>query len=364
MGLSGRPDATGSLRAVTIPVDPAPPTEPVRCAAFHESLDVPPWGSAPSYEGFLFVEVPGPWPHDVTESGVLAEVVAAVSAGDGGAAGPVAMVVAPDGRRWRPQAVVPRDGASDVEVLAFDRPAGVAQPYRRRAWRVAPDAVVALCRAVLDAAWFGDVVVEGAALLDDAAGTELFVCTHGRRDTCCGASGTRLAETLAADAGLGARVRRTSHLGGHKFAPTVLSMPDGYSWAHVPADAGRSLGAGGKEVAAAHCRGTSALDHPAAQVLDVKVLGLFGAVWATSQRLATVTDVDDRTARVEIVCWVDGLWYLTAWGTAVVERLVPQPACAAEDPGTATAPVWRLTGFGIEGDTAPFPMPVLPTPAQ
>ena len=261
---------------------------------------------------------------------------------------------------------MPRPGAADVEVLAFDRPAGLAAPYRRRAWRVGPEQVVALCRAVLDAGCLGSVDVDGAVLQPEERRTELFVCTHGVRDRCCGSLGTRLATSMAGWAGGEALARRTSHLGGHKFAPTVLSMPDGYGWAHVPDEpsAWPSLGAAGAEVAAAHCRGTSAFDHPAAQVLDVEVFTLFGGVWATSERLAEVEDLGGDRYRVRIVCWVDGVWYLTAGGTVAVARRVPQPDCAAEDPGTATAPVWRLDDLAIEGDTAPWPMPERPVPAQ
>ena len=51
--------------------------------------------------------------------------------------------------------------------------------------------------------------------------TDVLVCTHGTRDTCCGSLGTRLWRDL--DAG-GATVRRTSHTGGHRFAPTAVTF--------------------------------------------------------------------------------------------------------------------------------------------
>ncbi len=80
---------------------------------------------------------------------------------------------------------------------------------------------------------------------------DLLVCTHGRRDTCCGARGTDLVRALAEDGPIGAgagagagsagplgrgagpRVRlwRTSHTGGHRFAPTALVLPPATLWA-------------------------------------------------------------------------------------------------------------------------------------
>ncbi|MFM7062848.1 MAG: sucrase ferredoxin [Actinomycetes bacterium] len=318
--------------------------EHVRCAPFHESLGVPPWGSTAAYEGFLFVEVPLPWPHDVTEAAPFA-----------GLSGKVApLVEAADGRRWRPQALVPRAGATDVEVLAFDRPAGPARPFRRRSWSAAPDAVPTLCRAVLDAGWDGAVQVEGAVTGPPVEGTELFVCTHGKRDTCCGSLGTRLFEALAGRPELAGSVRRTSHTGGHRFAPTVLSFPDGYAWAHVDTPyVGRQLGAGDGELARAHCRGSAGFDDPAAQVVDVEGFAALGAAWAVSVRTATVSPLGDETWAVSVESVLDDQVLAVVTATVRVDRVVPQPVCGAVSlaaAGTATAPVLAARDVTVSGE--------------
>ena len=325
---------------MTIPVaTTAEPTDHVRCAPFHESLGVAPWGSAAAYEGFLFVEVPLPWPHDVTESGLFADLVG----------GTAPKVVAPDGRRWRPQALVLGDPAAGVEVLAFDRPAGPARPFRRRAWTARPGRARALRRAVLDAGWDGEVLVDGAVPAPDVEGTELFVCTHGKRDTCCGSLGTRLFEALDARTELAGRVRRTSHTGGHRFAPTVLSFPDGYAWAHVDTPyLGRQLGAGAGELARVHCRGSAGFDEPAAQVVDVEGFAALGAAWAVSERTATVEPLGEDRWRVSVVSQLDGRVQAVVAATVAVERLVPQPACG-EGPGVATAPVFAVSDLSVDG---------------
>lgn len=60
------------------------------------------------------------------------------------------------------------------------------------------------------------------------------VCTHGKRDACCAKFGcafhARLAEALPGP------VWQTSHLGGHRFAPTLLQLPSGYNYGRVPLD--------------------------------------------------------------------------------------------------------------------------------
>lgn len=63
------------------------------------------------------------------------------------------------------------------------------------------------------------------------------VCTHGRRDACCAKWGLPLYRALQSQAG--EQVWQTTHLGGHRFAPTLAVFPHGvvYGWLS-PEDAG------------------------------------------------------------------------------------------------------------------------------
>ncbi|WP_181233744.1 sucrase ferredoxin [Enhygromyxa salina] len=65
---------------------------------------------------------------------------------------------------------------------------------------------------------------------DDLAALYL-VCTHGTRDRCCAKWGMSMFEALRAHAG--ERVWQCSHLGGHRFAPTFLTLPSGLLWGRV-----------------------------------------------------------------------------------------------------------------------------------
>ncbi len=51
----------------------------------------------------------------------------------------------------------------------------------------------------------------------------LLVCTNGRRDQCCATLGRPLSSELAAAAP--GRIWETSHLSGHRFAPTLVVLP-------------------------------------------------------------------------------------------------------------------------------------------
>ncbi len=54
------------------------------------------------------------------------------------------------------------------------------------------------------------------------------VCTHGTRDRCCAKWGMPLFEALCQRDPK--RVWQCSHLGGHRFAPNFLTLPDGLMW--------------------------------------------------------------------------------------------------------------------------------------
>lgn len=62
---------------------------------------------------------------------------------------------------------------------------------------------------------FGELSSEPAVL----------VCTHGRRDVCCARLGRPMAVLL--DQQLPGQVWETTHVGGDRFAPNVVSLPDG-----------------------------------------------------------------------------------------------------------------------------------------
>ena len=102
----------------------------------------------------------------------------------------------------------------------------------------------------------------------------LLVCANGRRDLCCARRGRAVAARCAARRP--GRVWESSHLGGHRFAPTALLLPTGQSLARVTPD----LAASALDAAASgrlalglgpwHDRGRLHLD-PGAQVADAAV---------------------------------------------------------------------------------------------
>ncbi len=69
----------------------------------------------------------------------------------------------------------------------------------------------------------------------------LLICGHSARDKCCGTKGVSLADE-ATEAGL--LVETVSHTAGHRFAPTLIDMPTGNSWAFVDLDLAKRIAKG------------------------------------------------------------------------------------------------------------------------
>ncbi len=61
--------------------------------------------------------------------------------------------------------------------------------------------------------------------------TVYFVCTHARRDICCSREGLPTWQRL--DSLSNGRAWQTTHLGGHRFAPNVLTFPTARSYGRV-----------------------------------------------------------------------------------------------------------------------------------
>jgi hypothetical protein len=168
------------------------------------------------------------------------------------------------------------------------------------------------------------------------------VCTNGRRDRCCAVYGRPLAAELAAsgDAEAG-DVWEITHLGGHRFAPTMLVLPYGYTYGRVDGRHAKDVleAARSGRIVLDGCRGRSAWDRPG-QAADLAVRALTGEDRAAA---VTVERTDEAPGGWTVrVAHADG----RAWRVAVA-RTVSQPprpeSCGAALGTPARAEVTGVT---------------------
>ncbi|NEA46471.1 sucrase ferredoxin [Streptomyces sp. SID10815] len=162
------------------------------------------------------------------------------------------------------------------------------------------------------------------------------VCTNGRRDRCCALLGRPLAAELAASGVRG--VWESTHLGGHRFSPTLLILPYGYAYgraeAHTVKEALRGVREG--RVVLDGCRGRTAWQRPAqaAELAVREATGEYRADALTVTR-ADALDADGGTPRWEVtVSHTDGhQWHVVvARGAALPPRPESCGAAVLGDP--------------------------------
>jgi hypothetical protein len=303
-----------------------------RCSPWTRAQGADPIGSALTCDIIVLIEMPPPWPRDVGEMPAFADL---------------------QGR-----------GLERTRLLAVRPPADEAGPGEQvpvTIWRRAESGRLAGTDHAVPAGRLADGV---ARLLEDpragargrAAPAEVLVCGHGARDGCCGRMGTRLALDVAGrwpEAGRwpGVRVRRCSHTGGHRFAPTGFTLPDGLAWGFL--DAGildAVVRRQGPPPLRGHYRGNTALD-PWGQVAERELFERFGWAWLDCRLTSWRTQIaPGRRSAVVEMAWRGPAGSGTATAEIDVVRDVPVLVCG-QPPEAAgkTAPDMALRSIRING---------------
>lgn len=154
-------------------------------------------------------------------------------------------------------------------------------------------------RLTLDAYTAGRPVDVGAA----EPGPLFGVCTNGRRDQCCAVLGRPIATSLAQR--FGSRINEISHLGGHRYAGTMIVLPTGYVYGFLDPERAAEVveQAMAGLVHPENLRGRAGLS-PAAQAADAWWRRQLGPAPMTAVRI-TGTQIDGVEAWVEAL--VDGV---------------------------------------------------------
>lgn len=302
----------------------------VRCAEWTKHIGCSPAGTALAVDAVAMIDLPLPWPKPVFEHARLAEW---------GLASEMELWCGRT-RVLARQRVQPADGELLADPLvAITLVARSHHSAERFEWQIEPRRVEQLFARLAQRAPGPRARAAGAEVAQ--RGTEIVVCTQGSHDVCCGAEGTRVADELEATSAH--RVHRVSHMTGHRFAPTAMTLPDGRMWAglsaaELAAIADREMSG---TQAAQHCRGWWGLPAGPAQVAELAVFAELGWELDSFDRAVDVTQTggDSWTAEVRATAPFAGA-APRAWRVEVERsREVPVIKCRAPDgqPAKSTA---------------------------
>ena len=252
------------------------PAEPALalCSVVSEQSGEDPAGSAWAIDRYFLVEVPLPWPYNMLESRHMPPGVRELI-----------QRLYEEGIYWGWIGIAPdpEDTVSGMTgVVDLRLPDAPFRAYTRTEY-LFPNA---------RAGELAEIMVrtpDDPALLPfrqatDPALRDLLVCTHGTVDVCCATFGYpiyKLLRHMASSADHPLRVWRCTHFGGHRFAATLLDLPEGRYWGRLQARDLAHLVR--RDVPAAQLRGSyrgwSALPHPSQQLAEAALLAHAGWAW-------------------------------------------------------------------------------------
>ncbi|MDQ1049148.1 sucrase ferredoxin [Streptomyces sp. V4I2] len=271
------------------------------CSTVSQELDEPISGTAATARTWLLLEQPGPWGAKALTSSHLDPALGrALEAAAKGTDVRVALIRRP-GRH--------ADSGTPTTRHVYAAHTLPGNAWLRSATTRDPRELLDLDFAALgtgDHSSF-DTALDGRPHTGEPLA---LVCTNGKRDRCCALLGRPLAAELAAS-GVGGTWEVT-HLGGHRFSPTLLVLPYGYAYGRAEAHAVKEILHSVQEgrIVVEGCRGNSAWERPgqAAELAVRSAMGEYAADALTVVRTegaaprweVTVAHADGRRWRVVV----------------------------------------------------------------
>ena len=269
------------------------PSDGRLCSLVSRANGEDPIGSVKPVESRLIVELPHPWQRDALGSRRLVEGLRPVIEGarDGGILDAFSAIL--------PDREYSRNG--HTRLLLLRKPSGPFATHEREEYLVPDGEVTAAAGELLEGSGLGRF---GRYRQETDHVRDILVCTHGGRDVCCGKFGYPVYDLLrrrhAASGKL--RVWRTSHIGGHRFAPTMIDYPEGRLWGHLEPWAAERVAARRGPVSnlGAFYRGWSGLRSPFEQAAEREIFAREGWAWTGYLKEGQVVASGDGRAEVRI----------------------------------------------------------------
>lgn len=244
------------------------------CSVVSASSGEDPIGSAWHSHRYILLELPLPWKYNTLESPNvppgLGELVQSL----------YARQIYPGLVGFAPDEAYSVHGMT--RVIDYTVPAPPFSGFEQREYLIPAAQVTGVLGESLAGGSTG--ALDAYAVRTSADQRDIFVCTHGAIDACCATYGYpiyKLLRHMADNPAQQLRVWRCTHFGGHRFAATLLDMPQGRYWGHLTAqDLGPIVRRDGDvELMRTRYRGWAALPYGGAQVAEGEAFRRGGWDW-------------------------------------------------------------------------------------
>ncbi|OUL33102.1 sucrase ferredoxin [Nostoc sp. T09] len=187
-------------------------------------------GSATNYETYILVECPPPWTTEAFNSKWVPNNLKMLVEEVKRAKLPIRFLLIANDQSHK---------VAKTTLLIYQKSKGLIQGYRKHEFKLANIENVA---AVIQKFLWGTIPEHEK---ETTITRDILVCTHGSHDKCCARYGNPFyfhAENTISHLGLeDVRIWKSSHFGGHRFAPTIIDLPEGRYYGLVEQDSFKSI---------------------------------------------------------------------------------------------------------------------------
>jgi hypothetical protein len=229
-------------------------------------------GSASGHQTYILIECRTPWEHEAFDSKYVPENLRQLGKEAIDSKMPVRfLLISSSGRD--------RQTTDSTKVIIYDKDTQpLAWGYKKQEFNVGSiENVAPVVRSYLA----GE---EPNCERETRQTQDILVCTHGSHDQCCARYGNPFyakAKAMVNELGLDeVRVWKSSHFGGHRFAPTAITFPDGRYYGGLDIESFQTIltRIGEIECLKKVYRGWGMLPSPM-QVLERELILLYGWDW-------------------------------------------------------------------------------------
>ena len=190
----------------------------------------------------------------------------------------------------------------ETTVIIYHQKPGISNGYRQQEFQL--ENIDKVATTIKQWLWQR----HGNSELEIPKKRDILICTHGSHDKCCARYGNPFYfHTKAAIGDLGldnVRIWRSSHFGGHRFAPTMIDMPEGRYYGNLSGELCKSIltRTGDIKCLQQVYRGWGILPKPV-QVLELELLLKYGWKWFNNKIAAKIINhnTENHTMQVSLI---------------------------------------------------------------
>lgn len=245
---------------------------------------------------YVLIECPRPWAANALDSPALPQDLQRYLRDYPQTHGPI-----------RPLLICNRETTENkIRVMIFRQPSGFARQYQAREFQVESlEAVLPRLQAQLspEADWSGGG--DRLAGQRDPRRRDILVCTHGRHDRCCARYGKpfyrQVCDRVAALNLPQVAVWEVSHIGCHRFAPTLIDLPSARYYGRLTLESFTAVltRSGTVDVMTDIYRGWGLLPNPA-QAVERELILRYGWDWFDYQVKCRLLNINETETACEV----------------------------------------------------------------